>query len=51
MDNRESKIRYFSPAGLDSLDNLFYNMFKKTKNLNSEVHINFLDDRIDHFHT
>ena len=40
---------YLSPVGVDSLDDLFYQMISESKNPNSEVHITSLDDRLGSF--
>tara|TARA_B100001245_G_C22526392_1_gene264973 strand:+ start:410 stop:544 length:135 start_codon:yes stop_codon:yes gene_type:complete len=44
MSNTKSKIMYLSPVGVDSLDDLFYQMISESKNPNSEVHITSLDE-------
>jgi allantoin racemase len=49
MSNTKSKIMYLSPVGVDSLDDLFYQMISESKNPNSEVHITSLDDRLGSF--
>jgi len=49
MSKIKSKIMYLSPVGVNSLDKLFFEMVKESKNPNSEVHITSLDNRFGAF--
>ena len=44
MNDKPLKIMYLSPVGVDSLDGLFEEMVKDTKDPETEVHITSLKD-------
>ena len=43
------KIMYLSPVGVDSLDELFQEMVRDTKDPGTEVHITSLKDNLGSF--
>ena len=44
MNNKPLKIMYLSPVGVDSLDGLFAEMVKDSKDPDTEVHITSLKE-------
>ena len=45
MKDKPLKIMYLTPVGVDSLDVLFEDMVKDTKDPNTEIHITSLKDK------